>query len=155
MPARSLPSSSTAGTRSGSGAPAPAPSRINGFATGGPATVAPVLDRRVRIKDLRLMLARPRVVEQSFPRAADRIGKRPICEWEGRCAVHADADWRCPPRVQIDACGASNMRHHTVEHLPIAFVAVESFVQEFAQEPAALGCAERVRIAEIPHVSPV
>ena len=99
---------------------------------------APVLDARVRIENLRLMLFRASVLEGALLDARDRDRaascrqtETTSCSGPGLSASHIAGSTSMRFR-------SGNMSHHRVEHLAVVLVRVETVVEEFAEEAAAL-----------------
>ena len=118
MPARSLPSSSTAGTSSGSGAPAPAPPAIHGFSTRGPggqparrgdagnsrkrdgARLGPACHRRA--SDRRLAAARRAGTDPLVHRQQQRAKRPVVVDRVVELLARAER-WRKPSRRVLSA----------------------------------------------------
>src|SRR6185436_5734932 len=108
-------------------------------------TTAPIFNRRVRKKDLRLVAARAFVVEQPLVDAADWIALRRRRKREGGDLVHRQRGWFGAAQIHAETRATGDMRHHAIEHLPALLIVVEAVIEERSQEPATLRRAERNR----------
>ena len=112
---------------------------------------APVLVLRVRVEHLRQEIGRTGVRQQAVGRAGQRIGFRRVGEREDvRRVEEVQVRMSVARRlreavVEAAASRAGDVRHHAVEHLAVAFVAVESVVEIRAEKPSALRDAESDR----------
>ncbi len=105
-----------------------------------------VLDARVRVKDLGLVIAGAKVLQGAFVEAGHIIPLLRVGKWKGSGRIGTEADGRRPAVVEIDPRGAGDVRHHRIEHLPVAFVGVEAVVEEVAQKTAALRITKHIGV---------
>ena len=107
----------------------------------------PIFDRRIGVKNLRLLLGR-----QLHKDAVGPAGKRIVLvaieiRKQRGCEI-GEAIGPCEARIEVAAArGTGDLRHHRIEGSLIVLVGVKSFIQELPQEPSVLRWAECIGIA--------
>ena len=104
---------------------------------------APVLDGRVRVKDLGPLLGAIGRLQSSMH--AVGVGFVGIGKWKARRSEHITVARRRESLVVRSARRAGDVGPHCIEHPPVLLVRVEAVVQELTEEAASLRLAVGIR----------